>query len=167
MFEHVGVVHYQRFFDQLSRMLTADGVALIHAIGQRDGAYDTNPWIRKYIFPGGYVPALSEVMPRLERTDLWPTDLEILRLHYAMTLQQWRLRFAAGRDRAKALYDERFCRMWEFYLAGAEAMFLAGDQMVFQLQLAKRIDAVPLARDYMLDWERTHAPPLPADIAAE
>jgi cyclopropane-fatty-acyl-phospholipid synthase len=166
MFEHVGVPHYQRFFEQLHRLLTPDGVALVHAIGQHDGVFDTNPWIRKYIFPGGYIPALSDVLPRVERADLWVTDLEIWRLHYAKTLRHWSARFAAGRDRAKALYDERFCRMWEFYLAGAEAALRHGGQMVFQMQLAKAIDAMPITRDYMIEWERAHRPVATPDSAA-
>ena len=156
MFEHVGVMYYQQFFDTLRRRLTENGLALLHAIGRRDGPGDTNPWIRKYIFPGGYAPALSEVLPRIEQAHLWVTDIEILRLHYALTLRHWRLRFMENRDRAKALYDERFCRMWEFYLASAEATMRAGDQMVFQIQLTRRIDTAPLTRDYIGDWERGH-----------
>jgi cyclopropane-fatty-acyl-phospholipid synthase len=169
MFEHVGVPHFQTFFDTVSRLLAPDGVMLLHAIGQRDGGYDTNPWIRKYIFPGGYIPALSEVMPRVERTDLWVTDVEIWRLHYAETLRHWLSRFMTKWEHAKTLYDERFCRMWEFYLAGSEASLRAGNQMVFQMQLAKRIDAAPMVRDYMVDWERTHGIGLAADtgLAAE
>jgi cyclopropane-fatty-acyl-phospholipid synthase len=158
MFEHVGLVHFRTFFDTLRARLADDGVALLHAIGRRDGPGDTNPWIRKYIFPGGYAPALSEVLPHIEKADLWVTDIEVLRLHYAETLRHWRLRFMANRDRAKALYDERFCRMWEFYLAASEATMRVAGQMVFQIQLARRIDAVPITRDYMIDWERAHQP---------
>jgi cyclopropane-fatty-acyl-phospholipid synthase len=156
MFEHVGVVHFPQFFDMIRSRLTEDGVALLHAIGRRDRPGDTNPWIRKYIFPGGYAPALSEVLPAIERTDLWVTDIEILRLHYAQTLRHWRLRFLANRDRAKALYDERFCRMWEFYLASAEATMRVGGQMVFQIQLTRKIDAVPITRSYIGEWEQDH-----------
>jgi cyclopropane-fatty-acyl-phospholipid synthase len=169
MFEHVGVGYYQHFFETLRDRLTEDGVALLHAIGRQDGPGDTNPWIRKYIFPGGYVPALSEVFPCIERSKLWVTDVEILRLHYAETLRQWRLRFMANRDRAQALYDERFCRMWEFYLAASEATMRAGNQMVFQIQLARRIDTVPITRSYMAEWEALHplAAPAPAELLSE
>lgn len=150
MFEHVGVGHFDEYFRKVSSLLTEDGVALIHSIGRSDGPGATNPWIAKYIFPGGYTPALSEVLPAVERAGLIVTDIEILRLHYAYTLADWRRRFVANWDRAKELYDERFCRMWEFYLAGAEMGFRHQGLMVFQLQLAKRVDALPLTRDYML-----------------
>lgn len=154
MFEHVGVKHYDEFFGQLARLLSDDGVALLHSIGRKDGPGTTNAWIRKYIFPGGYSPALSEVTAAVERTGLWICDVEILRLHYAETLRHWRQRFAANRDRVKALYDERFCRMWEFYLAASETAFRHQGLMVFQMQIAHRQDAVPLTRDYIADWER-------------
>jgi cyclopropane-fatty-acyl-phospholipid synthase len=157
MFEHVGVNHYGRFFAQLKSMLTPDGVALLHAIGRMEGPASTNPWLRKYIFPGGYSPALSEVTPEAEKARLWITDIEILRLHYAETLRNWRLRFAHHRDRIRALYDERFCRMWELYLTGSEIAFRRQGHIVFQMQLAKSIDTVPLTRDYMVDWERDHS----------
>jgi len=132
-------------------------VALLHSIGRKDGPGTTMPWIRKYIFPGGYVPALSEVLPTTEQLRLWVTDIEILRLHYAETLRAWRRRFERNRDRVLALYDERFYRMWEIYLVGSEIAFRRQDHMVFQMQLAKAVDAVPLTRDYMLDWEREHS----------
>jgi cyclopropane-fatty-acyl-phospholipid synthase len=154
MFEHVGVNHYPAFFAKLKSLLTADGVALLHSIGRMDGPGSTSPWIRKYIFPGGYVPALSEVTPVVERRRLWITDIEILRLHYARTLRAWRRRFEQNRARIAALYDERFCRMWEMYLVGSELAFRHGGLLVFQMQLARAVDAVPLIRDYMLDWER-------------
>ena len=154
MFEHVGVNHYSEFFAKLASFLTDDGIAVLHSIGRMDGPGATNPWIRKYIFPGGYSPALSEVLPVIERQQLWATDIEILRLHYADTLRLWRQRFAANRDEIAALYDERFCRMWELYLTGSELAFRHGGHMVFQIQLAKRQDAVPLTRDYITDWER-------------
>ena len=157
MFEHVGVIHYDQFFAKLRDLLTDDGVALLHSIGRSDGPGVTNPWLRKYIFPGAYAPALSEVLPAVERAGLWVTDIEILRFHYADTLREWRLRFARHRDRIKALYDERFCRMWEFYLAGCEMAFRYEAQMVFQMQLAKRADTVPLARDYIHQWEMENA----------
>jgi cyclopropane-fatty-acyl-phospholipid synthase len=156
MFEHVGVNHYVAFFTKLKSLLERDGVALLHSIGRRDGPGSTHPWIRKYIFPGGYVPALSEVLPPVERSRFWITDLEVLRLHYAETLKAWRTRFERNRDRVRAIYDERFCRMWEMYLVGSEIAFRRQDLMVFQMQLAKTVDAVPLTRDYMLDWEREH-----------
>jgi cyclopropane-fatty-acyl-phospholipid synthase len=149
MFEHVGVNHYQAFCDHVARCLHPDGVALLHAIGRGHGPGGTNPWIVKYIFPGGYCPALSEVLPRIEKSGLLTTDIEILRLHYAETLRHWRWRFAANRDAIAALYDERFCRMFEFYLAGSELSFRREDQMVFQIQMAHRIRTVPLTRDYI------------------
>ena len=164
MFEHVGVKHYEEFFRTLRRLLAEDGVALVHSIGRMDGPGATNPWIRKYIFPGGYAPALSEVLPVVERLGLWVTDIEVLRLHYAETLRAWRRRFSANRAKIAELYDERFCRMWEFYLVGSELAFRRMGHMVFQMQLAKRQDAVPLTRDYIADWERGH---LDAAIAAE
>jgi len=154
MFEHVGVNHYHAFFAKLKSLLAPDGVALLHSIGRKDGPGSTNPWIRKYIFPGGYVPALSEILPGVERLRLWVTDIEILRLHYADTLRAWRQRFERNRDRVRAIYDERFCRMWEMYLVASEIAFRRQDLMVFQMQLAKAVGVVPLTRDYMLDWER-------------
>jgi len=149
MFEHVGVNHFRVFFDRVARCLHPDGVALLHAIGRGHGPGGTNPWIAKYIFPGGYSPALSEVLPPLEKSGLLTTDVEILRLHYAETLRHWRWRFAANRDAIASLYDERFCRMFEFYLAGSELAFRREDQIVCQIQMAHRIDAVPLTRDYL------------------
>jgi cyclopropane-fatty-acyl-phospholipid synthase len=168
MFEHVGVNQYGAFFGKLNELLALDGVALLHSIGRTDGPGTTNPWLRKYIFPGGYCPALSEVVPVVEQKRLWITDIEILRLHYAETLRAWRQRFEQNRDRIKALYDERFCRMWETYLVGSELSFRNEGMLVFQMQMAKAIDAVPLTRDYMFDWERTHsaAPAKSSDRAA-
>jgi cyclopropane-fatty-acyl-phospholipid synthase len=154
MFEHVGVVHYPAFFGKIRELLAEDGVALLHSIGRQDGPANTNPWLRKYIFPGGYSPALSEVVPVVERLGLWITDIEILRLHYADTLRAWRSRFATNRERIRALYDERFCRMWEFYLAGSEIAFRHQGHLNFQMQLAKRVDTVPLTRDYIAEAER-------------
>jgi cyclopropane-fatty-acyl-phospholipid synthase len=154
MFEHVGVVHYPTFFEKIREILTDDGVALLHSIGRADGPGYTNAWLRKYIFPGGYSPAISEVVPVVERTGLWITDIEVLRLHYAETLKNWRARFLANRDRVRALYDERFCRMWEFYLAASEVAFRRQGHINFQMQLAKRVDTVPLTRDYMFESER-------------
>ncbi len=154
MFEHVGVGHFPAFFRQVRDRLTADGVALLHTIGRADGPGATDPWIRKYIFPGGYIPALSEIASVVERTSLYLTDIEVLRLHYAETLRRWRERFLAQRERAKALYDERFCRMWEFYLVASEISFRYLGNVVFQVQMAKRQDAVPLTRDYVDDAKR-------------
>lgn len=154
MFEHVGQPNYQEYFDQVARLLTTDGVAVIHSIGRKDEPGLTNPFIAKYIFPGGYIPALSEVLPHIERAGLWVTDVEILRLHYAETLKAWRERFTAQRDDIKAMHDERFCRMFEFYLAVSEVAFRFGGHMVFQLQLTKRVDATPITRDYIYEGER-------------
>ena len=149
MFEHVGVGYYRAFFDTVVRCLKPDGVALIHAIGRSEGPGGTNAWFRKYIFPGGYSPALSEVLPHVERSGLMATDIEILRLHYAETLRNWRRRFAANRDAIAALYDDRFCRMFEFYLAASEITFRRCGHMVWQLQLAHDHGVVPLTRDYI------------------
>jgi cyclopropane-fatty-acyl-phospholipid synthase len=153
MFEHVGVNRYDEFFATARRQLKDEGVMLLHAIGRNSVPGATNPWIRNYIFPGGYIPSLSEVLPAVERAGLYVTDIEILRLHYADTLRAWRERFMARRDEAAKLYDERFCRMWEFYLAGSETSFRVDGHMVFQLQLAKRNDVVPLTRDYIAERE--------------
>ncbi|HWX72191.1 MAG TPA: cyclopropane-fatty-acyl-phospholipid synthase family protein [Xanthobacteraceae bacterium] len=153
MFEHVGVVHYRTFLDTVARSLKPDGVALLHAIGRSDGPGFTNPWIAKYIFPGGYCPALSEVIPPIEKSGLVATDIEVLRLHYAETLRNWRRRFAANRDTIASLYDERFCRMFEFYLCGSEIAFRREGHMVFQVQLAHDQSAVPLTRDYITEFD--------------
>ncbi|WP_292058630.1 SAM-dependent methyltransferase [Brevundimonas sp. UBA5936] len=149
MFEHVGVPNYQEYFDTVARLLDDDGVAVIHSIGRKSPPNRTQPWVRKYIFPGGYIPALSEVLPAIERAGLWVTDMEVLRLHYAETLRHWRKRFLARRGEALAMYDERFCRMWEFYLAASEVAFRELGHMVFQLQLTKKQTAAPLSRDYL------------------
>ena len=151
MFEHVGIVHYRAFIQAIRAALRPGGVALIHAIGRANGPGVTNPWLARYIFPGGYSPALSEVVPLIEQARLWITDIEILRLHYAETIGHWRRRFAANRPAIAALYDERFCRMFEFYLAACEATFRHADHMVWQMQLANRVDALPITRDYMRD----------------
>ena len=149
MFEHVGTPHYRAYFQTVRDCLTPDGVALVHTIGRAAPPGSTNPWIAKYIFPGGYVPALSEVMAAVERTDLWPTDIEIWRHHYAETLRHWHDPFMANIDRVRSLHDDRFCRMWRFYLVACETTFRHNRQCVFQLQLARRRDAVPLTRDYL------------------
>jgi cyclopropane-fatty-acyl-phospholipid synthase len=157
MFEHVGVPHYDAFFRVVARCLAPDGVALIHAIGRPEGPGVTNAWLRKYIFPGGYSPALSEVLPAIERSRLLLTDLETLRLHYAETIRHWRERFARNRDAIAAIYDERFCRMWEFYLVACELAFRHQAHFVWQAQLAHRQDAVPLTRDYIAEAETAAA----------
>ena len=154
MFEAVGVPNFGRYFRDIRRLLTDDGVALVHSIGRRTPPSTTSPWTRKYIFPGGYIPALSETLASIEKTPFWVTDIEILRLHYAETLRHWRLRFWAEREAIAKVYDERFCRMWEYYLAGAEMAFRYGDQMIFQIQLAKQRTALPITRDYMVEDER-------------
>jgi cyclopropane-fatty-acyl-phospholipid synthase len=157
MFEHVGRPQYRAFFDQIERLLKPDGVALLHTISSMMPPEPTNPWIRKYIFPGGHVPSLSEILPAVERCGMWITDVEILRLHYAETLREWHRRFQAHRDEIAGIYDERFCRMWEFYLAGSEMAFRHQGDMVAQIQLARKQDAVPLTRDYIGEWENRHA----------
>jgi cyclopropane-fatty-acyl-phospholipid synthase len=154
MFEHVGKKNYDEFFAKLNELLAIDGVALLHSIGYADAPAPINPFIRKYIFPGADLPTLSEVFAAVERAGLIVTDVEILRLHYAETLRHWRERFIANRQRIAALYDERFCRMWEFYLVLCEIGFRFRFNMVFQMQLTKRFDAVPLTREYMVN-ERT------------
>lgn len=154
MFEHVGIGHYDTFFRKVRELLTDDGVALLHTIGRTDGPGVTSPWVRKYIFPGGYIPALSEIMSSVERSGLVTTDVEVLRLHYAKTLRAWRDNFMAQWDTVAEMYDERFCRMWEFYLAGSEMAFRHMGLVVFQLQLAGRQDAVPLTRDYIGEAEQ-------------
>ena len=167
MFEHVGAAHYREFFAKAKDLLADDGVMLLHAIGRMESPGGTNTWLRKYIFPGGYTPALSEVLTAIEKAGLWVTDIEILRMHYAETLRRWRQRFLANRERVKQMagYDERFCRMWEFYLAGCEIAFRYMNQMVFQIQIARRQDAVPLTRDYAFEAE--HKTNVGRSIAAE
>ncbi|MGD9508994.1 MAG: class I SAM-dependent methyltransferase [Geminicoccaceae bacterium] len=159
MLEHVGVRQYETLFRRIKRLVAADGVALVHSIGRVAGPGTTNAWIRKYIFPGGYIPALSEVLPAIERSGLWVTDIEVLRLHYAYTLKGWRERFMANRQRAADLYDERFVRMWEYYLATSEISFRYLDNMNFQIQLCPDRNTLPLARDYMVAAERTQPCP--------
>jgi cyclopropane-fatty-acyl-phospholipid synthase len=155
MFEHVGVNHFKAFFGKVKTLLKPDGVMLLHFIGRSGPPTATSAFIRKYIFPGGYIPALSEVLPAIERAGLVVTDVEVLRMHYAETLKAWRERFLANRARAVAIYDERFARMWEFYLASSEASFRWDELVVFQIQLARRNDSLPVARDYMRQMERS------------
>jgi cyclopropane-fatty-acyl-phospholipid synthase len=154
MFEHVGVAHYGQFFRSLSNLLADDGVALLHTIGRSDEPAPTNPFIARYIFPGGALPALSEIVPAIERCGLIVSDIEVLRLHYAKTLRAWRERFLARRAEAAAIAGEDFARMWEFYLAGCEGAFRYQNLVVFQIQLVKRIDALPLTRDYIAHAEQ-------------
>jgi cyclopropane-fatty-acyl-phospholipid synthase len=155
MFEHVGINHYREYFQTILNRLADGGVALLHTIGALGGPGASNPWIEKYIFPGGYSPALSEIVPHIEKAGLCITDIEILRLHYAETLRNWRFRFMHN-PASKEIYDERFRRMWEFYLAGSEAAFRHSGLVVFQIQLSKRIDTVPITRDYISCWENEH-----------
>jgi cyclopropane-fatty-acyl-phospholipid synthase len=154
MFEHVGPRFYGTYFHKCRELLKPDGVMLLHTIGLLDGPWYPNPWLDKYIFPGGQLPALSEIVPAIERAGMVVTDVECLRTHYALTLREWRRRFMANRAAALALYDERFCRMWEFYLSCCEAAFRFQDVAVFQVQCARRLDAVPMTRDYIA--ERLH-----------
>jgi cyclopropane-fatty-acyl-phospholipid synthase len=167
MFEHVGAAHYLEFFGKVKELLADDGIMVLHAIGRMESPGATNTWLKKYIFPGGYTPAMSEVLAAIEKVGLWVTDIEVLRLHYAETLRHWRERFLANRDQIKQLagYDDRFCRMWEFYLAGCEVAFRHMNQMVFQMQITRRQDAAPLTRDYMVDNE--HGNGRARSIAAE
>lgn len=151
MFEHVGLPFYRQFFETVAARLKPDGVALLHHIARSSGPGVTNSWLNKYIFPGGYSPSLSEVLPHIERSGLIITDAELLRLHYAQTLRHWRARFMEKRDKALALYDERFCRMWEFYLAGSELSMRYGGHLVVQWQLTHNQEAVPLTRAYLFE----------------
>ena len=154
MMEHVGVGHFADYFGAVRSLLAPGGFALIHAIGRMSPPGSTAPFIRKYIFPGGYVPALSEVFAATEQAGLWVADCEVLRMHYYWTIRHWRLRFLERRAEAVAMMGERFARMWEFYLGAVELGFLHGSNMVFQLLLSERRDDVPVIRDYMVDSER-------------
>ncbi|MDE2790713.1 MAG: cyclopropane-fatty-acyl-phospholipid synthase [Paracoccaceae bacterium] len=149
MFEHVGVPHYREFFRHMRRMLREGGVALLHTIGRLDKPGTTNDWIRKYVFPGGYVPALSEVMQAIEQERLAVTDVEIWQLHYAETLRCWRERFEANLDAVAEMFDARFCRMWRFYLIACEVTFRNRAQVVFQIQIARNKTSVPASRNYL------------------
>jgi cyclopropane-fatty-acyl-phospholipid synthase len=156
MFEHVGVHHYDEFFAKVNSLMPDDGLAVLHSIGHMSPPGMASSWLRKYIFPGAYSPALSEVFEVVERNSLWVTDLEFLRVHYATTLQHWAERFEKNRDAVIALYDERFARMWEFYLISAEMMFRTGSQLVFHMQLSRTRDAAPIVRDYITDKQRAY-----------
>ena len=156
MFEHVGVARYDEFFKNMFDYLVDDGVAVLHSIGHMSPPSTASPWLRKYIFPGAYSPALSEVLAATERQHLWVSDIEVLRVHYADTLVEWNRRFQKNRARIAEIYYERFCRMWEFYLISAETMFRTGAQMVFQIQLARTREAGALNRDYMFEIESSY-----------
>ena len=150
MFEHVGTPHYQEFFDKVYQLLNETGVALIHTIGRIDQPTTNDPWIEKYIFPGGYIPALSEVMQRVEKSGLTTTDIQVLKFHYAETLKRWRYNFYDNIDKVKEFYDEKFCRMWDFYLSSSQASFEESSLVIYQLQLSKNKKTVPDSRDYLL-----------------
>ncbi len=154
MFEHVGLPHFEEYFTHVKRLLKEDGVALIHTIGRMEQPCHINDWVREYIFPGAYLPAMSQLTPIVEKLDMHLTDFENLRIHYAETLRHWNDRFQAHREEAKALYDEKFCRMWEFYLAACEMGFRYQKLVVFHLQITKQMDTLPITRDYMVDEER-------------
>ena len=153
MFEHLGAGHYDEFFGKMRALMTEDGVCLLHSIGRMSAPGLTSPFLIKYIFPGGYAPSLSEVVAPIERSGLWITDVEILRLHYANTLRNWRERFLRNREEARSLYDERFCRMWEFYLQLCEIGYRRLNWMVFQVQIANSLTSVPLTRSYLTQWD--------------
>ncbi len=156
MFEHVGVPHYREYFDHVRRKLSKDGVALIHTIGRASPPSRTSPWVNKYIFPGGYVPSMSEALKAIEKERLWVTDVEVWRLHYAETLKHWHDRFMDHIEEARDLYDDRFCRMWRFYLIASELTFRLHRQCVFQFQLSRKQDSVPLTRDYLYEVHDLH-----------
>ena len=166
MFEHVGVGHYAEYLGKIKELLTDDGVAVVHSITRHTPPSSTGAWLRKYIFPGGYSPSLSEVLTRTEEARLWVTDVEVLRVHYGLTLREWERRFQANRAKVAALYDERFCRMWEFYLVCCEMAFMHGNAAVFQMQLTRDRAAVPLTRDYMYAGAATGAAEKPVRLAA-
>lgn len=149
MFEHVGLHHYDTYFRRINELLTPDGVAMVHTIGRSDGPGGTDEWTEKYIFPGGYSPALSQVMPAVERSGLFISDIEVWRKHYGRTTEHWYRRFRQNRDRIREMYDERFCRMFEFFLAGCVGGFDHGGLVVYQMQFGKQADTVPLTRDYL------------------
>lgn len=166
MFEHVGPPHYRTYFRRIRDLLSEDGIALVHSVGEYDYG-SSNPWIQRHIFPGSFTPSLGQVLPAVEKAKLWTTDVEVLRVHYADTLKHWRERFMANRAKAAELYDERFCRMWEAYLTACEIGFRRMSLMVFQIQLTKHRHALPLTRDYMVDGERAMAAGERERVAAE
>jgi cyclopropane-fatty-acyl-phospholipid synthase len=156
MFEHVGAPHYETYFKQVRALLKEDGVALIHFIGRAEPPSENSAWLNKYIFPGSYAPALSEALRAIENQRLFVADIEVWRQHYPPTLAAWRERLHANWEAIKARYGEIFCRMWDFYLAGAEAAFRRDVFVVFQVQIARRMDAVPIVRDYIKPWKDAH-----------
>ncbi|MDB5424759.1 MAG: cyclopropane-fatty-acyl-phospholipid synthase [Phenylobacterium sp.] len=158
MMEHIGAAFYKETFARTRELLTPDGIAFFHFIGRLDGPGTTNPWLRKYIFPGGYAPAVSEITRVIEKSELLITDIEVLRMHYAYTLRDWQKRFRDNWDTVSKIYDERFCRMWEFYLVSAEMDFRYLSTAILHIQLSKDVNTPPITRDYMVDWERAHAP---------
>ncbi|MBB6226966.1 cyclopropane-fatty-acyl-phospholipid synthase [Polymorphobacter multimanifer] len=162
MFEHVGLPNYRTYFETIERLLAPDGVALVHTIARADGPGATDPWTAKYIFPGGYSPAVSQIIPHIEKSWMWITDMEVLRLHYAHTIDAWYDRCVARRAEIEALYDARFFRMWTFYLAAARAAFINDGHMNVQIQLAKKRDVLPLTRDYIAEIEKGFAPQVAA-----
>ena len=149
MFEHVGRKFYKTYFNQVSKLLKEDGISLIHTIGSVNSPRDPQPWITKYIFPGGYTPSLSEIAGPIEKSGLIISDMEVLRMHYSHTLRHWKERFLSKKQEVLEMFDEKFMRMWEFYLASCEMAFKWGDQVVFQLQLTKKLTSVPNTRDYI------------------
>ena len=149
MLEHVGKKFYNKYFKSVSNFLNEDGVALIHTIGSVMTPRDPHPWISKYIFPGGYTPSLSELARPIENSDLIISDMEVLRMHYSHTLRNWKKRFMGKKEDILEMFDEKFFRMWEFYLAGCEMAFKWGDQVVFQFQLSKKLLSTPNTRDYI------------------
>ena len=149
MFEHVGRKFYKTFFNQVNQLLNDTGIALIHTIGSINQPRDPQPWITKYIFPGGYTPSISEVAGPIEKSGLIVTDIEVLRMHYAHTLRNWKERFLGNKSKVISMFDENFYRMWEFYLTSCEMVFKWGDQVVFQFQLTKDLTSVPTTRDYI------------------
>jgi cyclopropane-fatty-acyl-phospholipid synthase len=153
MFEHVGPPHYETFFGKCRSLLAEDGVMLLHTIGRMGKPGSTDAFTTKYIFPGGYIPALSEVIKASEQMKLIASDVETLRLHYYYTLEEWYRRTVAAKDAIVALYDERFYRLWTFYLAGAAAAFKNGGMCNHQIQYIRRRDAIPITRDYMAEAE--------------
>ena len=155
MFEHVGPPNYRKFFEHCRTLLASDGVMLLHTIGRADGPAPTDRWLARYIFPGGYVPALSQMAPAIEDARLWITDVEVLRLHYASTLEQWYRRVVGAREAIVSLYDERFFRMWQFYLAGALVAFRHDGHLNYQIQLSRRRETLPLTREYMAETEQS------------
>ena len=151
MFEHVGIPNYNRFWREVFQKLSDDGIGLIHTIGRATPPGGTNPWINKYIFPGGYIPAMSEVMGNVEQNDLYVTDVEVLRLHYAKTLKRWYENFRNNEREIKKIYDEKFCRMWKYYLIASEISFRYYQHVVFQFQISKKLESLPLSRKYIYE----------------